>query len=153
MNYEIVNLKEKMVAGILIKTTNENYKSMIDIGELWGQFLGTGSFLSISSKVNKKTIGLYTDYEGDYTKPFNFITSCEINSSDGLPSEMVIKKIESGKYAKFIINGDVQKAVGEFWTELWNMNLDRKYSSDFEEYQNNSEDLSNQEIHIYIALN
>ncbi|HBI94481.1 MAG TPA: AraC family transcriptional regulator, partial [Terrisporobacter glycolicus] len=29
----------------------------------------------------------------------------------------------------------------------------RKYSCDFEEYQNNTEDMKNQEIHIYISIN
>ena len=47
----------------------------------------------------------------------------------------------------------MQRAVGEFWSKLWELSLDRKYSSDFEEYQNNSADMGNQEIHIYIALN
>ncbi len=28
----------------------------------------------------------------------------------------------------------------------------KKYTCDFEEYQNNSEDMQKQEIHIYIAL-
>ena len=33
-----------------------------------------------------------------------------------------------------------------------NMDLKRKYTCDFEEYQNNSEDMQKQEIHIYIAI-
>jgi predicted transcriptional regulator YdeE len=32
------------------------------------------------------------------------------------------------------------------------MNLKRRYTCDFEEYQNNQEDMQNQEIHIYIAI-
>lgn len=66
---------------------------------------------------------------------------------------MVVKKIPQGNYAKFIIKGHMQRAVGEFWSNLWGLSLDRKYSSDFEEYQNNSGDMENQEIHIFIALN
>ncbi len=42
--------------------------------------------------------------------------------------------------------------VGQAWQEIWNMDLKRKYTYDFEDYQNNSEDMQNQEIHIYIAL-
>lgn len=30
--------------------------------------------------------------------------------------------------------------------------IERKYTCDFEEYQNNTEDMQNQEIHIYIAI-
>ena len=64
----------------------------------------------------------------------------------------VIKTIQEGKYAKFVITGDVQKSVGEAWDKIWNMDLKRKYTCDFEEYQNNTEDMNNQEIHIYIAI-
>ena len=66
--------------------------------------------------------------------------------------EIKNKIIEKGKYAKFVIIGDVQNSVGQAWQEIWNMNLKRNYTCDFEEYQNNSEDRQKQEIHIYIAL-
>jgi len=46
----------------------------------------------------------------------------------------------------------VQNSVGQAWQEIWNMDLKREYTCDFEEYQNNSEDMQKQEIHIYIAL-
>lgn len=65
---------------------------------------------------------------------------------------MVERIIPNGKYVKFVIFGDVQKSVGEAWAEIWQMDLERKYTCDFEEYQNNSEDMQNQEIHIYIAI-
>ena len=46
----------------------------------------------------------------------------------------------------------MQKSIGEAWGKIWQMDLKRKYTCDFEEYQNNSEDMQQQEIHIYIAL-
>ncbi|MDD6771388.1 GyrI-like domain-containing protein, partial [Inconstantimicrobium porci] len=55
-----------------------------------------------------------------------------------------------GKYAKFVVRGHMQKAVQQFWQELWKMKLDRKYTADFEEYQDDC--IDNAEIHIYIAL-
>lgn len=64
----------------------------------------------------------------------------------------MMKIIPKGKYAKFVIKGDVQKSVGEAWGKIWQMDLKRKYDCDFEEYQNNSQDMQNQEIHIYIGL-
>lgn len=153
MEYEIVYLNEKIVAGLIKETTNVNNKAVNDIGELWKMFLQSGVYEQIGNKMNDKTIGLYTDYQGDYTKPYNFLACCEVSKIGNVNIPIVIKKINGGKYAKFIIKGDVQKAVGEFWCELWKMNLDRKYSCDFEEYQNSTDDMDNMEIHIYIALN
>lgn len=152
MDYEVVFLEEKTVVGLMVTTTNENNKAMMDIGILWGEFLQKGVYDSISNKINAKGIGLYTDYEGDFTKPYNFLACCEVSEANSITAKMVVKKIPHGNYAKFIIKGHMQRAVGEFWSNLWGLSLDRKYSSDFEEYQNNSNDMENQEIHIYIAL-
>ena len=43
--------------------------------------------------------------------------------------------IPGGRYARFVVYGDMQAAVARFWQELWEMDLDRAF------------------IHMYIALN
>lgn len=152
MKYEIVELEQKIVEGIEVKTTNEDGKSMQDIANMWQTFFTQGIYDKIENKVNGKTIGLYTDYEKDYTKPYNFVVCTEVSEKSKDMENRVVKVIPKGKYAKFVIHGDVQNAVGQAWQEIWNMNLNRKYTCDFEEYQNNSEDMQNQEIHIYIGI-
>ena len=152
MKYEIVELKEKVVAGIKIRTTNQNGKAIQDIGTAWEKLFSAGIYEDIPNKLNNKTIGLYTEYEGDYTKPYIFIAGAEIDKKAITGQKIVNKVIPKGKYAKFVIIGDVKNSVGEAWKEIWNMNLKRKYTCDFEEYQNNSKDMQKQEIHIYIAI-
>ncbi len=152
MKYEIVELEEKIVEGIEVKTTNENGKSIQDIANMWQTFFMQGIYDKIENKVNGKTIGLYTDYEKDYTKPYNFVACTEVSENSKDVENRVVKVIPKGKYAKFVIHGDVQNAVGQAWQEIWKMDLNRKYTCDFEEYQNNSNDMQNQEIHIYIAV-
>ena len=152
MKYEVVELQEKIVVGMKIKTTNQEGKAVQDIGLTWQKLFANGIYEKIENKVNHKTIGLYAQYEGDYTKPYTFMAGAEVSkeveSNEGLESIVIPK----GKYAKFILIGDVQNSVGQAWQEIWNMDLKRKYTCDFEEYQNNSEDMLKQEIHIYIAL-
>lgn len=152
MKYEIVELKEKVVAGIKIKTTNQDEKSVQDIAIAWQKLFADGIYDRIENKVNHKTIGLYTEYEGDFTKPYVFIAGAEVSEKADANKEIISKTIPEGKYARFIITGDVQNSVGQAWQEIWNMDLKRKYTCDFEEYQNNSEDMQKQEIHIYIAI-
>ncbi len=154
MDFEIVNLEEKVVEGIGVRTTNENGKAVEDIAKVWQSLFANNVYESIDGKVNNKTIGLYTDYEGDYTKPYYFIAGAEVNKSNNSVNmkDTVVKVIPKGKYAKFVVVGDVQKTVGAAWGKIWNLDLKRKYTCDFEEYQNNSDDMQNQEIHIYIAL-
>ena len=152
MKYEIVELEENVITGIRIKTTNQDGKAMQDIGATWQKLFANGIYEKIPNKVNGKTIGLYTEYEGDYTKPYTFIAGAEVSKEVQIGEEIESIIIPKGEYAKFIIIGDVQNSVGQAWQEIWNMNLKRKYTCDFEEYQNNSEDMQKQEIHIYIAL-
>lgn len=152
MKYEIVELEEKVVAGIKIKTTNQNGKAMQDIGTTWQKLFAEGIYERLPNKVNGKTIGLYTEYEGDFTKPYAFIAGAEVSQEFVGDEKVAIKIIPNGKYAKFVIIGDVKSSVGQAWQEIWNMDLKRKYTCDFEEYQNNSEDMQKQEIHIYIAI-
>ena len=152
MKYEIVELEEKVAQGIKIKTTNKDGKAVQDIGITWQKLFADGIYEKIPNKVNNKTIGLYTEYEGDYTKPYTFIAGAEVSQELQIGEELEGIIIPKGKYAKFIITGDVQNSVGQAWQEIWNMDLKRKYTCDFEEYQNNSEDMQKQEIHIYIAL-
>lgn len=152
MKYEIVELKEKIIEGIRIKTTNQNGKSMKDIGLTWQKLFTQGIYENIQNKANNKTIGLYTQYEGDYTKPYTFIAGAEVSKEVENNEQIVSTIIPKGKYAKFVIIGDVQNTVGQAWQEIWNMELKRKYTCDFEEYQNNSQDMQKQEIHIYIAI-
>jgi len=152
MNYEIVNLEEKTVAGLLIRTSNNDPNMPRLIGELWQGFFSKGTYQSICDKKNDKSIGLYTNYDSDVNGEYDVMVCCEVENKSNLPIGVYAKVIPAGKYAKFIVQGDMQKAVAEFWMKLWSMDLDRKYSCDFEEYQSGC-DIKDAEIHIYIALN
>lgn len=151
MNYEIVNLEDKIVVGLIARTNNMSEDMGMVIGNLWKRFYQDGIYSSIKEKKNNKTIGIYTDYETDETGDYNFLAACETNKADNIPDKTVTRTIPAGTYAKFIIKGPMQQAVAKFWEELWQMNeLNRTYLCDFEEYQNS--DMEHAEIHIYIGI-
>ncbi|MCT4631577.1 MAG: GyrI-like domain-containing protein [Firmicutes bacterium] len=150
MNYEIVFLEEKLVVGKSIVTSNEGGKAIGDIADLWQNFIGDGIFDGIKNKQSSTGIGLYTDYEGDFTKPYRFMCCTEILSFDN--PDLELRKISAGKYAKFTVKGDVQIDIGKAWGEIWKMDLARKYSNDFEHYLYDSDDMKNQTVEIYIAI-
>ncbi len=152
MKYETVNLEEKTVVGLAARTSNTSPEMGAAIGGLWQDFYGKGIYPSIPHKKSEKALGIYTDYAGAQNNEYTVLVACEVEESKQaeLPAGTVSHKIPAGPYAKFIVKGHVQKAVAEFWQELWNMDLPRAYTSDFEEYQNG--DMEQAEIHIYIAL-
>lgn len=149
MNYEIIELKEKTAVGIGARTNNFSPDMGNVIGELWQKFYAEGIYASIENKANDKSLGIYTDYNGNEKNDYTVFAACEVSELSNA-NKFSIVKIPKGRYAKFIVKGDMHKAVAEAWTEIWKMDLPRSFICDFEEYQN--DDMNNAEIHIYIGL-
>lgn len=145
MTYEIVHLEEKRIAGITARTSNHDCNVGEVIGGLWQKF-HTGIFESIEGKVTGCAIGLYSDYDSDMNGPYDMTVGAEIFNSDS-----ATKIIPAGRYAKFVVRGHMQEACINFWTQLWQMDLERAFTSDFEEYQPGGT-MEDAEIHMYIAL-
>ena len=145
MKYEIVNLEEKIVVGVSNITSNDDPKMGQVIGGLWEKLYQGGVNELIKNKVNKYAIGLYSDYENN---KYCITVGNEVSSIEN--EGFTVKRIPAGKYAKFSIEGHMQKAVAEAWSEIWQMDLERSYKADFEEYLNS--DYDNAKIDIYISL-
>ena len=150
MKYEIVNLAEKTVIGLSARTNNTSPDMQQVIGGLWNRFFQEGIYAKIPGKINEKALGIYTDYAGMEMDDYTLIVACETDGQGGIPEGTIRRTIPQGKYAKFIVTGDMSKSVSQFWEKLWEMNLPRSFESDFEEYQDDN--MENAEIHIYIGL-
>lgn len=149
MNYEIVDLTEKIIAGCSARTNNTSPDMPAVIGGVWKKFYSDNFYDNIQYKINQKALGIYTDYENNEMGDYTIMAGCEV-SRQGMTGSFEIRTIPAGKYAKFVVKGHMQKAVADFWQKLWQMDLNRSFICDFEEYQNSSIDEC--EIHIYIGL-
>lgn len=149
MNYEIVMLNEKTAAGYSARTNNASPEMGQIIGSLWQKFYSEEGYQNIPEKTTGKALEIYTEYASDENGDYTVMTACETNSRNIHESFDTIK-IPAGKYAKFIVKGNMITAPAEFWQKLWKMKLERSFVCDFEEYQNS--DIENAEIHIYIGL-
>lgn len=145
MNYQIVNLEEKIVVGVGAVTGNDDPKMGEIIGGLWEKLFQGGIYTMIKNRVNEYAIGLYSDYT---QTQYHILAGMEVSKAEN--TELVTKVIPAGKYAKFTIHGNMVTAVAEAWEEIWKMDLDRTFTGDFEEYLN--DDWENADIHIYIAI-
>lgn len=145
MNYEIVTLKEKIVVGVSATTSNNDPKMGEIIGGLWEKLYQGGVNAAIKNKVNEYAIGLYSDYKND-----NYCVMAGNEVSKVNNEEFTVKIIPAGKYAKFSVHGHMERAVAEAWGEIWQVDLNRSFTGDFEEYLNS--DFDNADIDIYIAL-
>lgn len=147
LEYEIVSLPEKQIVGIAAQTSNTAPDMQQVIGSMWSKFYSEGIYEAIPGKTDAKALGIYTDYAGDN---YTALVACAVDGSGNAPQDTVRRTIPAGKYAKFIVHGDMVTAVSAFWQQLWAMELPRAFTYDYEEYQ--SDEMENAEIHMYISL-
>lgn len=141
------------VIGISVRTTNENGQSGKDIPALWSQFMTEEIQSKIPNKVSEDLFCIYTDYEKDHTKPYTTILGCKVESLDVVPENMIGKTIESANYKELIAKGNLSEGiVFNKWLEIWNSDLDRSFTADFEVYGEKTQNPEKAEVDIYIAL-
>jgi predicted transcriptional regulator YdeE len=141
------------VIGISVRTTNENGTSAQDIPALWKKFMTEEIQQKIPGKISEALFCIYTDYEKDHTKPYTTILGCKVESLDNIPENMVGKTIESADYEELIAKGNLLDGiVYNKWLEIWNSDLNRSFTADFEVYGSKTQNPENAEVDIYIAL-
>ncbi len=152
MEQQTVELPKFKIIGIEVRTTNENEQSRSDISNLWKRFYKDDIKNKIPHKIDEDIIGLYTDYESDFTKPHTMIIGCRVSSLEGIPKEMVGKVIPATKYSVFKVKGKLPDELMDTWKKIWSSDLHRAYSADFEVYGEKSLDRENAEMEIYLSV-
>jgi len=150
MSYVIEKQNEKFFVGLELRTNNQECSSTMPAHK--ERFFNEDILAKIPNKVGNALIALYTDYEGDYTKPYSWILGCEVSSLDDVPAGLVAKVIPESKYAVFTTHGEFPKGLIETWQHIWNSGLCRSYTSDFEMYSADFNPKTNPEVKVYIAI-
>ncbi|OXG05598.1 putative transcriptional regulator YdeE [Flavobacterium araucananum] len=141
------------VIGISVRTTNENGKSGEDIPALWNKFMSEEIQHKIPNTVSPDIFCIYTDYEKDHTKPYTTILGCKVENLDFIPQGMTGKTIESADYEQLIAKGNLSEGVVyNKWLEIWNSDLNRSFTADFEVYGEKAQNPENAAIEIFIAV-
>ncbi len=141
------------IIGIAVRTTNENGQSGKDIPQLWNRFLSENVIASIPGKTSNDIFCVYTAYEKDHTKPYTTVLGCKVHHLNEIPEGLTGITIDAGKYMQFTAAGNINEGiVFHEWTTIWNSDLPRKYSADFEVYGAKAQNPEQAEVDIYIAV-
>lgn len=141
------------IVGVTVKTTNENGQAAKDIPMLWNEFMIDNVKSKIKNKVDDTVYALYTNYEGDHTKPYTTMIGCKVENLENIPEELTVKIIPEATYAKFIAKGDLTKnVVYDKWLTIWNTNLERMFTTDIEVYNEKAINPKDGEVEIYVAI-
>ncbi|BAP32196.1 AraC family transcriptional regulator [Chryseobacterium sp. StRB126] len=148
-----VKIEPFKVIGIAVRTTNENEQAAKDIPVLWEKFMKENVHENIPNKIDNTVYSIYTDYEKDHTKPYTTLLGCKVDSLDNIPEGMVGKSFDGGDYVKFTAKGNLAEGlVINEWFKIWNMDLGRTFTADFEMYGEKAQNPSDAEVDILIAV-
>ena len=148
-----VVLESFKIIGITVRTTNENGQAGIDIPKLWNKFMTENVLTKIPNKISEEIYSIYTEYKSDHTEPYTTVLGCKVNSLATIPEGMQGFTFQGGNYKKFTAKGDLtQGAVYQEWSKIWNLDLKRAYTADFEVYGEKAQNQQNAEVAIFIAL-
>lgn len=141
------------VIGITVRTSNQNGEGARDIPALWGRFYSESIASKIPNRIGTDVYGVYTDYEGDYMKPYTTLLGCRVNSLEEIPEGMTGLTIDGGEYFKLTVKGDLMKGVViEGWQKIWSTDLNRSYVADFEVYGEKTKNPEDAEVEIYVGI-
>lgn len=140
------------IVGIGCRTSNSPDAAPHDIPKLWGRFFSENILGQIPNQASNEIIALYCDYEGDYTQPYSLIIGCQVSSIDEIPEGMVAKTIPTSSYLLFRAAGEHPQALIDTWREIWQTDVKRTYTGDYEVYGDAFNFGSPKEVAVYIAV-
>ncbi|REG96061.1 GyrI-like domain-containing protein [Flavobacterium aquicola] len=150
---EKVKIEPFKVIGISVRTTNENGQAAKEIVDLWSRFMNEQILETIPNKIDNTVYSIYTDYESDHTKPYTVILGCRVENLNEIPNGMIGKSFDGGNYMKLSAKGDLMKGlIINKWTEIWEMDLARTFTTDFEVFGEKSQNPTDAEIDFLIAI-
>lgn len=148
-----VKIEPFKVIGIAVRTTNENNQAAEDIPVLWEKLMKENMVEKIPNKIDNTIYSIYTEYEKDHTKPYTTLLGCKVENLDIIPEGMVGKSFEGGNYVKFNPKGNLaEDLVINEWIKIWNMDLERIFTADFEIYGEKAQNPEEAEVDILIAV-
>ncbi len=106
---KIVEKAEFLVIGPAIKCTTEDDENVKRIPLFWEEVLQKGALEKIPNGIDAKTcFGICLDFD---SPNFTYMIAREVDSLEGIPEDMIGRKIPAGTYAVFTAKGPIVKAV------------------------------------------
>ncbi|HTK22453.1 MAG TPA: effector binding domain-containing protein [Mucilaginibacter sp.] len=122
------------VAGIAVRTTNQDNRAQADIGNLWAKFMSENIAGQIAARLSDDIYCVYTDYENDHTGWYTAVLGCRIENpddSDGMFTALIPK----GSYRLYKPQGEIPVCVVSTWQQIWNDCCGRNYIADYDLYR------------------
>jgi predicted transcriptional regulator YdeE len=133
MHFTQEELEDFFVIGISARVDMKTAEDLI--GRLWRRWFMEDLGRKIKNKVSDDVYNIYTNYEGNQTKPYTCFLGCCVESIDWIPNGMQALDVKGGKYAVFDVNGRLPDVVLDTWAGIYKMDtFERRWAVDFDRY-------------------
>lgn len=133
------------VAGIAVRTTNQDGRARKDIGDLWATFMSENIQSAIPAKYSDDVYCVYTDYETDHTGWYTAVLGSRVTEAGH--NGMFVALVPSGNYRQYSPEGELPDSVGETWMQIWDDSEGRSYVADYDVYGPEGK------VEIYVGMN
>lgn len=134
-DYEVKAGLEKLTAFDVVGISaviSGREKAAEEINVLWETFFKQSTGQSVENRVDDVIYAVYSDYEGDHTKPYRLTIGYKIKGApEGSLHHVQVREAD---YAMMGAVGAQPKALIETWEAVWSSDLDRRFETDFEVY-------------------
>ncbi len=144
-----ISLGEIPLIGLEIRTNNT---AATEIAELWQRFYANGVQDRIANCIDSRLFGLYSHYDSDHTGDYSFMIGCPVSDLERIPQGMVGRTIPAQTYEVSRAEGPLPDALIEAWQTIWQGDIKRAFSYDFEIYDDRAIDPEHAEVDIFVAL-
>lgn len=120
------------VVGVSVITDSE--KATDDINALWERFFKESIGQAVEHKQSDVIYAVYSDYEGDHTKPYRLTIGYRVAESNDVLDTLHHVQVQANDYAILSAAGKQPQALIETWKSVWESDLERLYATDFEVY-------------------
>lgn len=155
MEPSLTNLSEMIVAGIEIRTKNQNEMdpATARIAGGWEKFYRENLMEQIPHKKSPEIpVAVYCNYDSDHTGTYSLVIGAEVSRvEDDLPDDFDSVTVHAGNYLLFRVQGPMPQALIEAWIGIWeyfakNSRYKRAYVTDVEIHRGNDS------VDVYISL-
>ncbi|MDF2433522.1 MAG: hypothetical protein JWP44_3153 [Mucilaginibacter sp.] len=149
---EVIQQDQFFITGISVRTTNQNGQSQNDIGALWTRFMNDDLLKKIAARIADDIYCVYTDYETDHTGFYTAVLGCKVKAMNDTPDGFIGVAIPAGKYQVYTLAGKFPDNVANAWKQIWNSEVDRAYTADFDLYSSGAKSFEETEVQIFLAV-
>lgn len=154
MKYEKVSIDAFSIAGISVRTANQNGRASLDMKKIWEDFrLNLKNIVDdINNRLSDDIYCVYTDYESDKDGEYTVIVGYKVSNTNDITGEYTFKEIPAANYYKIMAEGKIPDCTKQAWQSIWQSDINRSYLADFEVYGKEACNSEKAKIPIYLSV-